>query len=202
MRSLTTAEARLLGESRTAVLATIDPAGRPRLMPICFAVGRGGNSSPAIYTPIDDKPKISPEPHRLARVRDIAARPEVSLLVQHWDEDWTRLAWLRLRGTAELVEPDDPAGAISSTPTRSRLCAPSTPSTPTTTSRIGRSSGSGSSRRRRGRAWLTTRSEVDAGQRRGGRPSRSRLTVSAIRRSRVSDFLASVTQRTYSRRWL
>ena len=112
MRSLTTAEARLLGESRTAVLATIDPAGRPRLVPICFAVGRGGDSSPAIYTPIDDKPKSTTDPHRLARVRDIAARPEVSLLVQRWDEDWTRLAWLRLRGTAELVEPDDPAGAI------------------------------------------------------------------------------------------
>ncbi|MGZ8527873.1 MAG: TIGR03668 family PPOX class F420-dependent oxidoreductase [Candidatus Limnocylindrales bacterium] len=112
MRPLTADEARLLDEARTAVLATIDPAGRPRLVPICFVVGRGGGSWPAIYTPIDGKPKTGADPHRLARVRDIAARPEVSLLVQRWDEDWTRLAWLRLRGTAELIEPDDPAGAI------------------------------------------------------------------------------------------
>jgi PPOX class probable F420-dependent enzyme len=102
----------LLTEARTGVLATVDPDGHPRLVPICFVIGRGDDSPPAIYTPIDDKPKSSADPHRLARVRDIAVRPEVSLLVQHWDEDWTRLAWLRLRGTAELVEPDDPAGAI------------------------------------------------------------------------------------------
>ena len=43
--------------------------------------------------------------HDLARVRDILARPEVSLLVDRWDEDWTRLAWLRLSGTATLIEP-------------------------------------------------------------------------------------------------
>jgi PPOX class probable F420-dependent enzyme len=103
--------ARLLTEARTAVLATIDPAGRPRLVPICF-VTLGGDSAAVIYTALDDKPKKGADPHRLARVRDIAARPEVSLLVQRWDEDWTRLAWLRLHGTAELVEPDDPAEAI------------------------------------------------------------------------------------------
>jgi PPOX class probable F420-dependent enzyme len=109
VRPLTAAESGLLDEARTAVLATIDSAGRPRLVPICFVVGLGGGSAPTIYSPIDDKPKTSPDPHGLARVRDIAARPEASLLVQRWDEDWTRLAWLRLHGTAELVEPDDQA---------------------------------------------------------------------------------------------
>jgi PPOX class probable F420-dependent enzyme len=112
MRPLTAAEADLLDEARTAVLATIDPSGRPRLVPICFVVRRASDPSPAIYSPIDEKPKRTTDPHRLARVRDIAARPEVSLLVQRWDEDWTRLAWLRLHGMADLVEPDDPAAAI------------------------------------------------------------------------------------------
>jgi PPOX class probable F420-dependent enzyme len=107
VRALTETESGLLDEARTAVLATIDPAGRPRLVPICFVVG-GDAVSPTIYSPIDDKPKASADPRRLARVRDITAKPEVSLLVQHWDEDWTRLAWLRMHGTAELVEPDGP----------------------------------------------------------------------------------------------
>jgi PPOX class probable F420-dependent enzyme len=43
----------------------------------------------------------------LARVRDILARPEVALLVHRWSEDWSELGWLRLRGTATLVEPGD-----------------------------------------------------------------------------------------------
>jgi PPOX class probable F420-dependent enzyme len=113
MDGIGSAATRLLVEARTAVLATIDPNGRSRLVPICFvALGGAGGVAPVILTPIDDKPKTSADPHRLARVRDIAARPEVSLLVQRWDEDWTRLAWLRLHGLAELLEPDDPAGAI------------------------------------------------------------------------------------------
>lgn len=112
MLPLTAAEAHLLDEARTAVLATIDPTGRPRLVPICFVVRGASDASPAIYSPIDEKPKRTTDAHRLARIRDIAARPEVSLLVQHWDEDWTRLAWLRLHGTAELIEADDPAAAI------------------------------------------------------------------------------------------
>ena len=116
MRPLTAAEARLLEEARTAVLATIDPGGQPRLVPICFAVGQGpGTASLLVYSPIDDKPKTNTDPHRLARVRDIAARPEVTLLVQRWDEDWTRLGWLRLGGTADLIEPDDPASTVERT---------------------------------------------------------------------------------------
>jgi PPOX class probable F420-dependent enzyme len=114
MRPLTAAEADLLDEARTAVLATIDPTGRPRLVPICFVVGPGsGQSSPLIYSPIDDKPKTSADPHQLARVRDIAARPEVTLLVQRWDEDWNRLAWLRFHGFAVLLEPAHESAGIA-----------------------------------------------------------------------------------------
>ena len=51
-------------------------------------------------------PRTSSDPHDLARVRDILARPQVTVLVDEWDEDWTRLAWLRMDGRATLLEPD------------------------------------------------------------------------------------------------
>ena len=53
---------------------------------------------PILYTPLDDKPKRTDDPLTLARVRDIAADPRVSILADRWDEDWTRLAWLRAEG--------------------------------------------------------------------------------------------------------
>ncbi len=111
MRQLTTAERLLLDEARTAVLATIDPTGSPRLVPICYATLRAtAGAGLAIYSPLDAKPKRVADPHLLARARDIAARSAVSLLVDHWDEDWKRLGWLRIRGRADLLEADDPAG--------------------------------------------------------------------------------------------
>jgi PPOX class probable F420-dependent enzyme len=99
-------DARLLAEARTAVLATVDPLGRPRTVPVCFVA-----DFPIVYTPLDEKPKRDADPHGLARVRDIEARPEVTLLVECWDEDWRRLAWLRLHGRATLLEPSDEAAA-------------------------------------------------------------------------------------------
>jgi PPOX class probable F420-dependent enzyme len=48
------------------------------------------------------------EPRDLERVRDIRANPAVSLLVERWSEDWAQLAWLRLAGRAELIEPGGP----------------------------------------------------------------------------------------------
>ena len=109
---------RLLADARTAVLATIDPGGRPRLVPICFVAvdrgdgHRGSNEWPDLYTPIDEKPKAGSDPRALARLRDIVARPEVFVLVDRWDEDWTRLAWLRLRGTASVLEATDADAAV------------------------------------------------------------------------------------------
>ena len=90
-----------LVEARRAVLATIAPNGRPRLVPICFVVDP---SRPIVYTPLDDKPKRVDDVRELARVRDILVRPTVTVLVDRWDEDWSNLAWLRLGGTATLVE--------------------------------------------------------------------------------------------------
>ena len=91
----------LLG-CRRAVLATTRADGRPRIVPVCFALDRED-----LVTAIDEKPKASTDPGRLGRVRDILERPSVSLLVDRWDEDWSRLAWLRIDGVARLLEPSD-----------------------------------------------------------------------------------------------
>ena len=91
-----------LESARRAVLATIAPDGHPRLVPICFIVA---GEPPILYTPIDDKPKRNDDPLSLARVRDIRDDPRATILVDRWDEDWTRLAWLRIEGRASLLEP-------------------------------------------------------------------------------------------------
>ena len=99
-------ESLIVAEGRRAVLATTRPDGRPRLVPITYAADleRG-----RLYTPIDDKRKVTADPRRLARVRDILARPQVSLLIDRWSEDWRELAWLRLDGAATVLDPADRA---------------------------------------------------------------------------------------------
>jgi PPOX class probable F420-dependent enzyme len=94
-----------LDAARSATLATIAPDGVPRLVPVCFALVEAGE--PVIYTPLDDKPKRAVDPRNLARVRDILARPDVSILVERWSEDWSQLGWLRILGRASLLEPDE-----------------------------------------------------------------------------------------------
>lgn len=95
-------ERAFLGGARRALLATTAPDGRSRLVPICFVLD---SVQPVLYSPIDEKPKTLDEPRRLARVRDLLAEPLVSILVDRWDEDWARLAWLRCLGRATLLEP-------------------------------------------------------------------------------------------------
>ena len=93
--------------ARTATLATVGPSGRPRLVPICFSVGADGpTGKPILYSPLDEKPKRSDDPHDLARVRDLLVLPEATLLVDRWSEDWSKLAWLRLECRGELLEPE------------------------------------------------------------------------------------------------
>ena len=109
---LSVAQRTFLESSRRAVLATIAPDGHPRLVPICFVVT---GKPPLLYTPIDDKPKHTDDPLALARVRDIQGDPRVTVLVDRWDEDWTRLAWLRAEGRAMLVDSElgaDHAAAV------------------------------------------------------------------------------------------
>jgi PPOX class probable F420-dependent enzyme len=90
------------GRTRIARLATADEHGRPHLVPLVFAVQRS-----TIYSAVDAKPKSSMALRRLA---NIAANPQVSLLVDHYDEDWTQLWWARADGVAR-VSSDDPDGA-------------------------------------------------------------------------------------------
>jgi PPOX class probable F420-dependent enzyme len=99
---LSPAQRALLAPARRAILATTAPDGRSRLVPVCFVLDP---ALPLVYSPLDDKPKQVDDVRGLARVRDILARPEVSLLVDRWDEDWTRLAWIRIGGSATLLEP-------------------------------------------------------------------------------------------------
>ena len=69
-------------------------------MPVCFVLDA---VEPVLITPIDEKPKQSDDPRSLARVRDIEADPRVAVLVDRWDEDWARLAWLRAVGSAVVT---------------------------------------------------------------------------------------------------
>ncbi|MGE3272409.1 MAG: GNAT family N-acetyltransferase, partial [Chloroflexota bacterium] len=95
-------QAAFLERQRSGRLATVDPQGRPHAVPICYALLDG-----ILYTPIDEKPKTG-DPRELRRIRNILANPNVCLVVDHYeDEDWTRLAWLQVRGQASLAE--DPA---------------------------------------------------------------------------------------------
>ena len=84
-------------EGRVARLATVDPAGHPHVVPVVYATnGR------AFYSPLDAKPKKRPFA-RLKRVRNIQANPRVALLIDHYEEDWTRLRFVMVQGRAELL---------------------------------------------------------------------------------------------------
>ena len=116
---------RFVAAARSAVLATVDAAGDPRLVPICYVLGdradpgvrASADDGLTLYSPIDEKPKRTSDPLALARVRDIAARPRTAVLVERWSEEWRDLGWVRLACTATIVdpsrEPDQHASAIA-----------------------------------------------------------------------------------------
>jgi PPOX class probable F420-dependent enzyme len=93
---LTEAQRRFLDAGRVGHLATVEPNGAPHLVPVCYAV-----EDPALYITVDEKPKRRDIP--LKRLRNIAANPRIAVTVDRWDEDWSRLAWVMLRGTAEVL---------------------------------------------------------------------------------------------------
>ncbi len=104
---LTDAQRRFVETERRSVLSTVDPEGRPRLVPICHVIGEVDDrlGRPRLYSPIDEKPKASSDPRELARVRDLLILPDAVVLADRWDEDWTQLGWVRRYGRAELLEP-------------------------------------------------------------------------------------------------
>ena len=83
--------------ARVARLATLDAERTPQVVPICFAY-----DGSVFYSAIDRKPK-KVAPSRLARLKNIEETPHVALLVDQYDEDWTRLWYVLVRGEAELV---------------------------------------------------------------------------------------------------
>jgi PPOX class probable F420-dependent enzyme len=93
-------------EARVGHLATVDLAGHPVVIPVCFT-SLDLEGDPAIVTVLDEKPKRVAD-RDLARVRNIAAHPHVALVVDHYDEDWTQLAFVQIHGEATLIDPGEP----------------------------------------------------------------------------------------------
>jgi PPOX class probable F420-dependent enzyme len=89
-------QARFLAACRVGHLATADARAMPHLVPVCFVVSEG-----ALYITIDQKPKG--DPRALKRLRNISENPVAAFVADRWDEDWTRLGWVMLRGLAEIL---------------------------------------------------------------------------------------------------
>jgi PPOX class probable F420-dependent enzyme len=102
--------AELFGTVPVARLATVDETGAPHLVPIVFAV-----AGEVIHTAVDAKPKRS---RRLKRLANIAANPRVSVLADRYDDDWSRLWWVRADGVARVrdTSPEGLAALVARSP--------------------------------------------------------------------------------------
>ena len=93
---LTERQRDFLDRGRVGHLATADAGGAPHVIPVCYAVAEN-----TLYITIDEKPKRQDRP--LKRLRNILENPQTAFVVDRWDEDWTRLGWVMLRGRAEIL---------------------------------------------------------------------------------------------------
>lgn len=95
--------------ARVAHLATVRPDGRPHVVPCCFAL-----VGDVAYTAVDAKPKST---LALQRLKNLSVNDAVSLLVDYYDEDWSRLWWIRIDGRARIVssgsELEEALGALT-----------------------------------------------------------------------------------------
>ncbi|HEX5370949.1 MAG TPA: TIGR03668 family PPOX class F420-dependent oxidoreductase [Dehalococcoidia bacterium] len=98
MTSLPRDLAAFVAAARVGRLATVDQRGQPHIVPVCFVYSGG-----LIYSVLDAKPKRVPVAE-LRRVRNLLANHNVQLLVDHYDEDWSQLRYVQLRGTASSLE--------------------------------------------------------------------------------------------------
>lgn len=89
---------------RVARFATADSAGQPVVVPICYAI-----EGDLIYSPVDEKPKRV-APAELKRVRNIRANPKVSLVIDDYSDDWSKLEYVIIAGRAETISPAERAG--------------------------------------------------------------------------------------------
>jgi PPOX class probable F420-dependent enzyme len=94
---LSEAERRFLSHRRIAHLATADSRAVPHVVPVCFVM-----SEDTLYITIDEKPKRQPGA-ALKRLRNIAENPAVAVVADRYDEDWSQLGWVMLRGHAEVL---------------------------------------------------------------------------------------------------
>ena len=101
-------QAAFLVRQRVARLATSDGMGKPHAVPVCFAMARA-----SIFIALDEKPKDVPVT-RLKRVRNILENPNVALIADRYAEDWELLAFVMVRGRAELLDPgnEEHSGAV------------------------------------------------------------------------------------------
>lgn len=102
--SLTPEQRAFIEAARVGYLATVDAQGEPSVVPVCYAF-----DGERFSTPIDEKPKRRDRP--LRRVRNIEETGRASLVIDHYDEDWSRLGWVLVRGRAEVVQPGEPGHA-------------------------------------------------------------------------------------------
>jgi PPOX class probable F420-dependent enzyme len=89
-------QALFLASCRVGHLATADARAMPHLVPVCFVVSAG-----VLYITIDQKPKGNPR--ALRRLKNIIENPVAAFVADRWDEDWSRLGWVMLRGRAEIL---------------------------------------------------------------------------------------------------
>jgi PPOX class probable F420-dependent enzyme len=95
----------LIESSRVGRLGIVDGDGAPRVLPVTYAL-----SGETLVSAIDHKRKdLAPE--RLARVRWLRARPRAALTVDHYEDDWSRLAWVQVLGSVAIL--DDAPSAIA-----------------------------------------------------------------------------------------
>ena len=99
--TLTDNEQAFVLRMRSARLATADERGSPHLIPVCYAF-----DGTCFYTPLDEKPKRV-EGTKLRRVRNIEARHEAALLIDQYNDDWSRLGYVLIHCKAELIMPED-----------------------------------------------------------------------------------------------
>ncbi len=86
-----------LAAQRVGRLATADARGNPHVVPVCFAI-----AGDTLYITIDEKPKRASD-RPLKRLRNMMDNPSTAFVADRYDEDWTRLGWVMLRGRAEVL---------------------------------------------------------------------------------------------------
>jgi PPOX class probable F420-dependent enzyme len=106
-KTLTETEILFTNTQRVARLATADLDGHPHIVPVCYAF-----DGTHFYIPLDEKPKKVDE-SRLRRVRNIEARHEASLLIDQYDDDWSRLGYVLVHGHAALLQTEDSLHALA-----------------------------------------------------------------------------------------